>query len=315
MDLTIIECRNRIEVEDNARRILSGDNKPDCLMFVFQASHSESVLRMADAAGVKVVLFNADISPSARKVIGCPGKPHSSWIAHLSPDEETAGQLLAERLLREAKTLGLTGSEGKYHLIGLGGGLETTVSNTRKAGLTKTVEHCKQTRIDRFLLTYWEYETARIKTESLLELYPDARIYWTVSDTTALGAIEAIKKKGLKPGTDIVIGGVDWTRQGINAVRKGELVASTGGHFMEGGWAMVLIYDYFHGHYFHDLGTMFPIQMQLIDKSNCARYMPILRKENWNKIDFKQFTRTHNPRLKKYDFSPEAVVNQLAGKL
>ena len=52
--------------------------------------------------------------------------------------------------------------------------------------------------------------------------------------------------------------------------------------------------------------------MRLIDKGNLKTYLPVLDRANWEKIDFKRFTRTHNKRLTKYDFSPEAVARQLA---
>ncbi len=38
----------------------------------------------------------------------------------------------------------------------------------------------------------------------------------------------------------VITGGIDWTKDGINAVRSGLLEASVGGHFAELGFTMVI---------------------------------------------------------------------------
>jgi hypothetical protein len=54
--------------------------------------------------------------------------------------------------------------------------------------------------------------------------------------------------------------------------------------------------------------------MCCIDLGNLDAYLPVLDQDNWKRIDFKRFTKTFTPGLAAYDFTPEAVLRQLAGK-
>jgi len=50
--------------------------------------------------------------------------------------------------------------------------------------------------------------------------------------------------------------------------------------------------------------------MHSIDKSNVEKFTKVFGKQQWNKIDFRKFSKVHNSNLKKYDFSLEAVLQQ-----
>ncbi len=95
---------------------------------------------------------------------------------------------------------------------------------------------------------------------------------------------------GLDPGKDILFGGCGWYAPAIKKVQDGTLATTVGGHFMEGGWVMVLIHDYHHGRDF--ISDPIETAMYSIDKSNVEK------------------SKVHNSNLKKYDFSLEAVLQQ-----
>jgi DNA-binding transcriptional MocR family regulator len=82
---------------------------------------------------------------------------------------------------------------------------------------------------------------------------------------------------------------------------------------MEAGLALLLIYDYHHGHDFADeLGVTFKTPMAAMSQAEVRRYVEkVGRNPDWSRIDFKRFTKTHNPDLKRYDFSWERVIEQL----
>ena len=95
----------------------------------------------------------------------------------------------------------------------------------------------------------------------------------------ALGAMDAAIARGRKPGKDIFIGGLNWSAEALERVQDGKMVASIGGHFMQGGWAMVLIHDYHMGRDFADLGVEFTAPMTVIDQSNVAEYLDVFRNQ------------------------------------
>ncbi len=113
---------------------------------------------------------------------------------------------------------------------------------------------------------------------------------------------------GRTPGKDIFIGGCGWYVPAIEMVREGTLTVTVGGHFMEAGWVMVLLHDYHHGKDF--MSDTVETAMYPIDKSNVEKYMKIFGKQEWNKIDFRKFSKVRNKSLDKYDFSLQTVLQQ-----
>lgn len=313
-DLTVLPARDRFGVLDNARKVLSGPEKPDYIMYIYQAEISREVLRLAEEAGVKSLIVNTDIIPSERLNVGKPRKRFLQWIGHISPDDELASRHLTERLLASAKEMKLEDVGGNIHTLGIGADRETTAAIYREAGFNDVLRRHPEIVLDRLVLCKWDRKIARDKTALLLRIYPHTRMIWAVNDATAMGSLDAMREHGLEPGRDAVIGGIDWSPEGIEAVEEGEMVATIGGHFMDGGWGLVMLYDYHHGKDFAPYGASMRSQMRLLDRDNMQKYVPVLTRENWKKIDFRRFTQVHNPNFTQYDFSPDSAVEALSGQ-
>jgi hypothetical protein len=116
----------------------------------------------------------------------------------------------------------------------------------------------------------------------------------------ANGAIEAMQKQGIVPGKDVIIGGVDATPQAMELIDQGVLHATVGGHFLEGGWVVVLLHDYLHGVDFADLGTHFESHMTLVTRKNLEAYRANLDPATWSQWDFRQLSRLYSPDRKDY---------------
>ena len=123
-----------------------------------------------------------------------------------------------------------------------------------------------------------------------------------------MGAMNAAISQGKTPGDDVFFGGCGWYTPALDMIREGTLTTSVGGHFMDGGWAMVLLHDYHHGKDF--ISDPIETKMYSIDKRNVEKYSKTFVKQQWSKIDFKKFSKVHNPHLERYDFSLEAVLQQ-----
>ena len=78
---------------------------------------------------------------------------------------------------------------------------------------------------------------------------------------------------------------------------------------MHGGVATILLYDYLNGYDFAgELGVYVEIQPVVITRDNVDFFLPKLRADHWQKIDFKKFSKTLNPDLKQYNFSLEHIL-------
>ena len=131
---------------------------------------------------------------------------------------------------------------------------------------------------------------------------------WAANDAMAIGAIQASEEHKLQPGRDLCVVGLNWSPEGLALVRDGKLAMTDGGHFLAGGWAMVMIHDYLVR------GDKVPagaatFEMEPVDAGNVERFEAELGQRDWTRIDFKRFARTGSGNA--YDFSLHQVLDNL----
>ena len=125
--------------------------------------------------------------------------------------------------------------------------------------------------------------------------------------------LHAIKVHGKVPGKDILVGGVGWSNDTLNKITKGEMNASIGGHFLEGAWALILIYDYHNGLDFaEELGTTISTNFDVIVQGREIEYLKKIGEDKWQNIKFRKFSKKYSG-LQQYDFTFSKVLDQ-AGK-
>ena len=71
----------------------------------------------------------------------------------------------------------------------------SNVSLDRNKGLLKSVGENKTNNLLQIFYAMWEYDNAQYTIEKVFNRYNNIDVIWAASDTMALGAIEAIKKK------------------------------------------------------------------------------------------------------------------------
>jgi ABC-type sugar transport system substrate-binding protein len=223
----------------------------------------------------------------------------------MHPNDTRAGSDLANILVQNATAVM---ENSKQSIIALSGSIQSQASSYRVEGLHQRVAGDRNLALNHIYNTTWTRENAANVLEKGLKSYPDTTIVWTVSDELALGSLQVLKANGRKPGQDIFVGSFDWSAEGLQAVKDGDIVASMGGHFMEAGWALVMLYDYHNNKDFKDdTGVEIVTVMESITRDNIDTFLHKLGKRNWNKVDFRKFTKTNNPALKSYDFSLDAI--------
>jgi hypothetical protein len=74
----------------------------------------------------------------------------------------------------------------------------------------------------------------------------------------------------------------------------------------------VLLYDYEHGRDFAEAAVQLQPQFfGALHSDNIDAFLNKLGDRNWRKIDFRKFSKVLNPTMKEYDFSLEAILQQL----
>ncbi len=142
--------------------------------------------------------------------------PH--WVTHMSYDGVGAGRFMGEELFASFKTP----YKGKF--IGLGGMLANNAARDRRQGLEEAMAKHPGVELVGYETANWDRNQAYEKTKSMLIANPDIDGIWAANDDMALGALEALRERGLV-GT-VKVTGADGVDEVFEAIKKGEIVAT-----------------------------------------------------------------------------------------
>lgn len=314
MDLEILYSeRDHLKMQQQARDVAARASLPDYLIVVNEKQAADEMVKVADKAGIKVFVINNTFTGDQATAMGAAREKYPNWIGSLIPDNQMAGYQIAKGLIDEAIKSGLTSKDGKIHLVAIAGDYSTQASLERNAGLEKAIAEYPNVKLEQYFVGEWSKDKTKEQTKAALERYPETSVIWAANDPMALGALDAVVEAGKKPGKDILIGGLNWDSPALQQIKDGGMVTSMGGHFMTGGWALVLIYDYQHGKDFAVNGkadlryTIFSV----MNSQNVDSYLAEFGDKKWSKIDFTKFSKVLNPSLTDYNFGLEGVFQNI----
>ncbi len=310
IELEVIDChlqRSRMVAE--AEALLARTQRPEYLVLGNPDGVAIDLLPRATGAGIKVMLINEGIMSYDSPTVGRPRQPLANWLGQLQPDDQQAGHLLADHLLDVAAQRSRSAADGTIHLGGLAGDHNWS-SNSRVVGLNRAVNARQNVTMNTVRLGDWDRDKARELTAGILKMFPETAVVWAASDLMAAGAIEAIEAAGLVPGRDVVVGGVDWAPQAYERIRDGTLTASVGGHFMEGAWALVMLYDHHHGRDFTT--TRVKSTFVVLTAENLPEHSVFFDEDRWAEADFARLSKVKNAAIDSYAFTPQAAFSSLS---
>lgn len=296
-----------------ARDFLSQRPRLDYLIATNDVAAGGEIIKLADAAGVPIILLNNDLDEKQRAEFGEPRTKYRNWLGSIVPDHEGGGYGIAEAILIEAVRIK---KNRPLKLLALAGEIDTPASNRRIRGLNRaigvmgklfgpnSVQLVDVRNLD------WSEKSAEACMREFLQNGPRIDALWAANDPMALGAITALREAGQKPGVDVVVGGLNWSQAGVERVLKGEMAVTHGGHFLLGAWAMVILRDYHDGRDFAEEDVRLQFPMGAFDAS-VARRFPEIGKVDWRSVDFSRFSKTRNPTVTRYKFTPDAVLSHL----
>ncbi len=306
--------RHRLSYLRLAEQVLARPSRPDYLVFMCKENVTARMLTLAHAAGVKVFTINTDIPAGAREEVGLPREHLDSWVGHLAPDNITAGRTLAQLLAQRASGLSTSENAGPPSMIGLSGTRDSSAAKDRDLGLMQEVDR-NRAKLSQLVHADWNKDEAGAKSTVLLQRYPQTTAIWSASDGMALGAIEAAKRLGRTPGTDLFVGGVDWEPRALEAIRQGDLEVSLGRHFMGGGLLLMLLNDYHRGHDFALDTPVLSYQLEPATRANIARVERILDPLNWQRVDFNRFSMAASSERSAGGRSANELMDAITGAL
>ena len=306
---TYYAAGNRYQSYELAKQAIHEQEKPDFLLYIYQHGSGSAILEYAEQHAVKSFIFNTSISPDVAERIQQPRQKFRHWIGHMYPNDRAAGRLLGEALLEQERAQRAPESKDTIPLIAISGNQESAAGPQRSEGLQNLIAETEDAILHRLVYAQWQPQLAAKQARILLESYPDTRIIWSASDAMALGIIKELRRiRWPRPWP--LVGGIDWTTAGIDAVVNGEMAATVGGHFMEGGWALLLLHDYYYGFDFEEFVTVKALPMHVIDRNNAEAYRALLS-QDFGHIDFRRFSRRYQENWQAYPFMSRSLRQQL----
>jgi ABC-type sugar transport system substrate-binding protein len=239
------------------------------------------LLRIAEDAGVPVMFTDRFPGMTPEEYEG------ESYVGFIGPNDEQAGYDIATHLIV---------NEGRTNLVGLGGLPGSSVAEGRRAGLERAVEEHGAN-----LVQYegvGETREIGLETmESLLSAHPSGEIdaVWGYNDELALGALQAAKNAGR--AEELAIGGMDLNEDAVNAIQAGELAFSTGGHWLQGGFGLITLYDAMQG--VDPAERIIQLDLLGVDASNVEQFLEEFV-NNPPSYDIPNLSRANNPDAQTY---------------
>jgi ABC-type sugar transport system substrate-binding protein len=296
-----------------AREFLGESPPLDYLITSNNLSVGGEIIKLADAAHVKMMFLNGDLPQKDWAEYGEPRTKYPNWLGGINPDHEGAGYGIGAAILTEAARLK---TNRPLKILALAGDLETLPSTERVRGLKRAIDVMTKLlgpgSVELVDVRYldWSAKTAEASVREFIKTGPRIDALWAANDPMALGAITALREGGYQPGKDVLVGGLNWSQEAVERVLNGEMFVTYGGHFLLGAWAMVVLRDHHDGRDFAEEDVRLQIPMGAIDLP-IARRFPDIGKVDWRQIDFTKFSKTRNPAVRRYEFTPDAVLSQL----
>lgn len=297
--------RYRQFMEDGAKElnidliVLNANNKPDNMIKgledlvaqgvdgIIFTPYWESATRgatLAKEAGIPFVLTDcfADFKPQSARF--------PNYIAFVGPYDEYGGYEMAKVLFKAMKP----NANGKKIIGVINGTAGTTVAIGRRKGLQTALDENPDVVVAGEIDSNFLRDIALTKFESLYQGNPDIAGVWTANGESAVGAIAAIKRADKAPGKDVQVVSLNLDPENVELVKKGEQLFDLGGHWLQGGFGLVILYDYLNGH-------AIPA-----DKANVLlKFLPLTKEQvpQFEKdfpggmpvYDFKAHSKTYNP--------------------
>lgn len=291
-----------------ARELAARDaaKRPTHAVYSNDKRMAREMLKILDAANIKSFLAFSTMLAEDRAEFGVPRQKYKSWLGALVPRADDAGYLTATALIKRGLTEKRFASNGRLQLIALPGDRSTESSILRNRGMERAVKEHPDVELVQTVYADWRRDLGREKARELYVRYPQAQLVWAGNDLMAFGAMEALEAIGGVPGKSKLFSGVNTSTEAMDAVISGRLEALAGGHFIVGAWAVVMLYDLANGRDFADQGLESEHRMfTLFDATLARQYLGRFAQNAGGNppIDFRRFSRTHNPALKRYDFN------------
>ena len=212
----------------------------------------EPALQTAREAGVPVFLVDREANAEICE----------DYISFMGSNFVEQGERAAEWLVEA--------TNGKAKVAELQGTVGASVTADRGEGFKSVIDENSGMEIVASQSGNFNRAEGQNVTEQILGGNPDLDAVYAHNDEMAIGAIQALKDAGRKPGEDVTVVSVDGTRDALQAIIDGDLGATVETNPRFGPLAFDTAERFLSG---EQIPTKITVQDRLFDKSNAAQFI------------------------------------------
>ncbi|HZZ63511.1 MAG TPA: ABC transporter substrate-binding protein [Roseiarcus sp.] len=284
VELTVVGADNREDKQLADVQSLLSSGAQALVVTPQSTASAPGLIKLADRAHVPIVIV--DRYPGFE-----PNNSEAPYVAFIGPNDVTAGSDIAKYLI----------SQGAKKMVAIGGLPGSSVAEGREKGLRQAIAGASGVELVQYVSGGGESEDHGYQTmQNLLSAHPSGTIdsVWCYNDALCLGAFRAIKQAG-RDG-EIKLGGMDLVPQALDLIdRKTNYVYSTGGHWLQVGFGIMIAYDKVNGH--NPIKDNIRLDLLGVNSSNFATFKHQFI-DNAPPYDVKEYTLTNNPSAKSQTF-------------
>jgi ABC-type sugar transport system substrate-binding protein len=174
------------------------------------------VLAEAQKAKIPVIMIDRDVAKEDTKY----------RLTIMGSDFVKEGEKTATWLADYLKKQGIDDGSKQINIVELQGTTGSAPAIDRKTGFATIMAKHPNWKITRSQTGNFTSSEGKAVMEAFLKADKTIQVLYAHNDQMALGAIQAIKEAGLKPGKDIIIVGIDAVKGAFEAMVAGEMNAS-----------------------------------------------------------------------------------------
>lgn len=313
INLTVYYAESHRMVQSELiHQIVNGKEKPDYLIFMPYGGSVLRTFKTLEESKTPFVTLERAYDVSTVGDIGKPQEKYQYWLGEIYNDNIADGKRLADLLYRKAKTINV--GTKHYQAVALNGDYYAE-SIDRSKGFSHYYQSKNNVDIVKVIPVHWNRKQASKLFLQLHRSIGSSHIVWAASDEIALGVLDVANQTDLIPNNDFVLGGFDLIPEALQAIYDGRMTGSIGGHFLQGVWALIKIYDYDSGitQTLKKGDDRAFIKSTIVDSGNIKRYIILSKVVDHSRVDFREFTLRYlgsdNP--KDYQLSLKNYVEKL----
>lgn len=269
--------RDRLVMLALAEEVAEREHRPDIAIVVNELEQGSAMLRALTSAGIPVYFLLNSLTEDQLTEISKETGYVPSLIGSIAADNWTAGYEMVVELADDLAAA----ADRPANVLAILGDDVTPGALEREAGMRAAIEARASLNLVRTFSVLWDPEIAFERVKTALDLIEIDAI-WAANDEIGIAARRAVDACGRRCD-DVLIAGMNWSREGIEAVRRGEFTSSHGGHFLAGGIALAHIMStQLEG----EEGIPITLVMSSIGPSEIYELPKALHERNWDDLNF-----------------------------